>query len=115
VRKVISPQRRIFHPPALGCYKFAIDTPLIRLFEWVVFVPFFRTRNRSRRLHCTWRTLSFFVIVNREAGNYWQPKVISIIVTTEYEYEYRLTPEYEYDLTTEQNLRKAKSGATPMF
>jgi len=73
------------------------------------FVPFFRTRNRNRRPHCIWRTLSFFVIVGGEAGNCWQSKVISIIVTNEYEYEYRLTPEYEYDLTTEQNLLKAKS------
>jgi len=55
--------------------------------------------------------------VNGEAGNCWQPKVISIIVTTEYEYEYeyRLTPEYEYDLTTEQNLGKVQIAATPMF
>jgi len=36
-------------------------------------------------------------------------------VTTEYEYEYRLTPEYEYDLTTEQNLGKAQIAATPVF
>jgi len=39
------------------------------------------------------------VIVNGEAGNCWQLKVISIIVTTE----------YECDLTTVQNLCKISS------
>jgi len=72
---------------------------------------------QCRMKHEEWETIGAHCRTAKRArtGKSIRPVIVSVVIAIEY--EYRLTPEYEYEyeLMTEQNLRKAKSGATPMF